>query len=133
MVGSSRKVRNTYLQMVQNFQLIGRLPKLTRMDELVISFIEEDAKQLHHPHDNALVINLTIVDFNTQQVLVDNEISADILYYPTFQQMRIGRKRLMSVRSITLPVTINTYPQQITKNVTFFVMDCSSAYNSIIR
>ena len=119
--------------MVQNFQLIGRLPKLTRMDELVISFIEEDAKQLHHPHDNALVINLTIVDFNTQRVLVDNEISADILYYPTFQQMRIGRKRLMSVRSITLPVTINTYPQQITKNVTFFVMDCSSAYNSIIR
>ena len=133
MVGSSRKVRNTYLQMVQNFQLIGRLPKLTRMDELMISFIEEDAKQLHHPHDNALVINLTIVDFNTQRVLVDNEISADILYYPTFQQMRIGRKRLMSVRSITLPVTINTYPQQITKNVTFFVMDCSSAYNSIIR
>ena len=119
--------------MVQNFQLIGRLPKLTRMDELVISFIEEDAKQLHHPYDNALVINLTIVDFNTQRVLVDNEISADILYYPTFQQMRIGRKRLMSVRSITLPVTINTYPQQITKNVTFFVMDCSSAYNSIIR
>ena len=119
--------------MVQNFLLIGRLPKLTRMDELVISFIEEDAKQLHHPHDNALVINLTIVDFNTQRVLVDNEISADILYYPTFQQMRIGRKRLMSVRSITLPVTINTYPQQITKNVTFFVMDCSSAYNSIIR
>ena len=119
--------------MVQNFQLIGRLPKLTRMDELVISFIEEDAKQLHHPYDNALVINLTIVDFNTQRVLVDNEISADILYYPTFQQMRIGRKRLMSVRSITLPVTINTYPQQITKNVTFFVVDCSSAYNSIIR
>ena len=71
MVGSSRKVRNTYLQMVQNFQLIGRLPKLTRMDELVISFIEEDAKQLHHPHDNALVINLTIVDFNTQRVLVE--------------------------------------------------------------
>ena len=119
--------------MVQNFLLIGRLPKLTRMDELVISFIEEDAKQLHHPYDNALVINLTIVDFNTQRVLVDNEISADILYYPTFQQMRIGRKRLMSVRSITLPVTINTYPQQITKNVTFFVVDCSSAYNSIIR
>ena len=119
--------------MVQNFQLIGRLPKLTRMDELVISFIEEDAKQLHHPHDNALVINLTIVDFNTQRVLMDNESSADILYYSAFQQMRIGRKRLMSVRSITLPVTINTYPQQITKNVTFFVMDCSSAYNSIIR
>ena len=119
--------------MVQNFQLIGRLPKLTRMDELVISFIEEDAKQLHHPYDNALVINLTIVDFNTQRVLMDNESSADILYYSAFQQMRIGRKRLMSVRSITLPVTINTYPQQITKNVTFFVMDCSSAYNSIIR
>ena len=44
------------------------------------------------PHDDALVINLTIADFNTLRVLVDNGSSADILYYPTFQQMRIGKE-----------------------------------------
>ena len=95
------------------------------MDDLVISFTEEDARRVHHPHNNALVINLTIVDFNTRWVLVDNGSLTDILYYPAFQQMRISRERLtpadtplvgfggtkvIPVGSITLPVTIVTYP-----------------------
>ena len=67
------------------------------MDDLVISFTEEDARRVHHPHNNALVINLTIVDFNTRWVLVDNGSLTDILYYPAFQQMRIGRERLTPV------------------------------------
>ena len=33
---------------------------------------------------------------------------------------------------VTLPVTIGDYPQQITRDVTFLVVDCSSAYNAII-
>ena len=124
MVGSSRKARKTYLQMVQNVQLTGHLPKLTQMDDLVISFTEKDAQRLHHPHDDALVINLTIANFN--MVRVDNRSSANILYYLAFQQMRISKERLipsnvpligfggtkvMLVRSITLPITIGTYPQ----------------------
>ena len=44
-----------------------------------------------------------------------------------------GRMKVMPVRSITLLVTINIYPEQITKDITFLVMDCSSAYNAIIR
>lgn len=78
--------------MVQNVQFTDRSPKLTWMDDPVISFIEEDARQVHHPHDDALVINLTIADFNTRRVLMDNGSSADILYYLAFQQMRIGRE-----------------------------------------
>ena len=126
MVGSSMKARKTYLQMVQNVQFTGHLPKLTWMDDLVISFTEKDAQRLHHPHDDALVINLTIANFNIQRVRVDNRSSANILYYLAFQQMRISKERLipsnvpligfggtkvMLVRSITLPITIGTYPQ----------------------
>ena len=54
------------------------------MDDLMISFTEEVAWQVHHPHDDTLVINLAILDFNTQHVLVDNGSSVDILYYPSF-------------------------------------------------
>ena len=111
--------------MVQNVQLTGYLPKLTWMDDLMFSFTEEDARQVHDPHDDALVINLAIADFNTRCVLVENRFLVDILYYPSFQQMRIGRKwlmpsdvplvsfsgtKVMLVGSITLPVTIGTYP-----------------------
>ena len=51
--------------MVQNVPLTGRPPKLSRMDDPVISFSEEDTRRVHLPYDDALVINLTIADFNT--------------------------------------------------------------------
>ena len=78
---------------------------------------------------------------------MDNGSLADILYYPAFQQMRIGRDQLRPVNSplvgfggmkvqpvgtISLPVVVGTYLQQITKNVNFLVVDCSSSYNAII-
>ena len=50
----------------------------------MIGFIEEDARRLHHPYDNALVVSIRIGDYNTHWVLVDNGSSADILYYLTF-------------------------------------------------
>ena len=84
MVGSSKKARKSYLRMVQCVQIFGWPPKATRVGSPVI-FIEDDARRLHHPHDDALLINLSIVDFNTRRVLVDNGSSADILYYPAFQ------------------------------------------------
>ena len=103
--------------------------------------------ELHHPHDDALVVNLQIGDYNMHRVLVDNGSSADILYYPAFQQMRIDRERLTPTNAplvgfvgtkvfplgaITLAVMAGDYPQQITKEVTFLVVDCSSTYNAIL-
>ena len=81
------------------------------------------------------------------RVLVDNGSSADILYYPAFQQIGIDRERLIPTNAplvdfggirvfplgaVTLSVIAGDYPQQITKNVTFLVVDCSSAYNAIL-
>ena len=78
---------------------------------------------------------------------MDNGSSADILYYPAFQQMRLGRDQLRPVNSplvgfggmtvqpvgtISLPVVVGAYPQKITKNVNFLVVDCLSSYNAII-
>ena len=34
--------------------------------------------------------------------------------------------------AVTLPMTVKDYPQQITKDVTFLVVDCSSVYNAIL-
>ena len=78
--------------MVQNVQLTSRPPRLIRMDDPMIIFTKKDAWRVHHPHKDALVINLTIAGFNTRQILVDNGSSADIFCYPAFQQMRIGKE-----------------------------------------
>ena len=144
---SSKKTRKTYLRMVQNVQLTGSVPKIVRRESLIIGFSEEDARRLYHPHDDALVISVRVGDYNVHWMLIDNGSSADILYYPAFQQMGISRALLiptnaslvgfggttvLSVGSITLSVMIGDYPQQITKDVTFLVVDCSSAYNGIL-
>ena len=35
--------------------------------------------------------------------------------------------------AITIYVTVSDYPQQIIRDVTFLVVDCSSTYNSILK
>ena len=75
----------TYLRMVQNVQLTGSVPKIARRESLIIGFLEEDARRLHHPYNDALVVSVRVGDYNVHQMLVDNGSSADILYYLAFQ------------------------------------------------
>ena len=145
--GSSKKARKTYLRMVQNVQLTGTVPKMARIDNPIIGFSEEGARRLHHPHDDALVVSLRVGDYNIHRVLVNNGSLVDILYYLTFQQMGINREqlvlinaplvgfkgiRMFSLGTVTLSVTVGDYPQQIIKDVTFLMVDCSFAYNAIL-
>ena len=120
---------------------------MAQIDNPVIKFSKEDARRLHHLYDDALVVSIRVGDYNTHRVLVDNCSLADILYYSAFQQMKIDRERLVLINAlligfggirvfpldaVTLSVTIGDYPQQITKDVTFLVVNYLSAYNAIL-
>ena len=122
----SKKACKTYLRMVQNVQLTGFLPKISRIDNTVIGFTEEDARHPHHLHDDALVVSIQVGDYNTHRVLMDNGSSADIFYYLAFQQMRLERKWSVPTNTpvigfggmsvyplgvVTLLVTVGDYPQ----------------------
>ena len=111
------------------------------MSSYLIGFSEEFERRLHHPHDDALVVSVRVGDYNVHRMLVDNGSSADILFYLAFQQIGIDKARLIPTNAllvgfggtrvlplgaITLSVTVGDYPQQITKDVTFLVVDCSS-------
>ena len=39
---------------------------------------------------------------------------------------------MQPVSTISLPVVVRAYPQQVTRNVKFLVVDCASSYNAII-
>ena len=145
--GSSKNAHKTYLRMVQNVQLTGTVPKIARREGPIIGFLEENARRLHHPHDDVLIVSMRVGDYDMHRVLVDNGSSADILYYPAFQQMRIDKERLIPTNApligfggsrvfplgaVILSMMVGDYPQQITKDVTFLVVDCSSAYNAIL-
>ena len=43
-----------------------------------------------------------------------------------------GGTKVFPLSAVTLSVTVVNYPQQITKDVTFLVVNCSSAYNAIL-
>ena len=124
--GQSSKSKKAYLKVVQSVQLSGRSPRARSMDEQVITFTDEDTERIHHPHDDAIVITLLIADYTTRRVLMDNGSSADILYYPSFQQMMLGQDQLRPVNSplvgfggtrvkpvgtVTLSVVVGAYPQ----------------------
>ena len=123
--GSSKKARKTYLRMVQNIQLTGSVPKIAHRESPIIGFLEEDARSLHHPHDDTLVVSIRVGNYNVHRVLVDNSSSVDILSYPAFQQMGIDRVRLISTNAplvgfggtrvfplgaVTLSMTTGDYP-----------------------
>ena len=65
--------------------------------------------------------SLPIADYTTRRVLVDDGSSADILYYPAFQQMRLGQDllrpaclpligfggmKVQPIGTVTLPVVV---------------------------
>nr|XP_023910592.1 uncharacterized protein LOC112022252 [Quercus suber] len=143
----SKRARKTYLRMVQNVQVADPVRNVAQRESPVIEFSEEDARCIHHPHDDALVVSLRVGDYNLHRVLIDNGNLADILYYPAYQQMKISKEQLVPTNAplvgfggakvfplgaVTLAVTAGDYPQQITKDVTFLVVDHSSAYNAIL-
>ena len=64
---------------------MGFMPKIARRESPIIRFLEEDARRLHHPHDDGLVVSIRIEDYNMHRVLVDNGSLTDILYYLAFQ------------------------------------------------
>ena len=97
--GQSSKSRKTYLKVVQNVQVSRQSLRTMTTEEQAITFTDEDVERFHHLPDDAIVITFLIADCTTRRVLVDNGSSADILYYPTFQQMKLGRDQLHPVNS----------------------------------
>ena len=90
--GPFRSLKKAHQRQVNNVHTIH--PSKHRRTYQDMSFSEGDAMGVKQPHNDPLVIMLNIEGFNTKRVLVDNGNSADIIYLPAFQQLRLDPKRL---------------------------------------
>jgi hypothetical protein len=126
---------------------LHRPSKAAKIESVVLSFSEEDARGVVMPHDDALMVTLTVANHGIHRILVDNESSAGILYWPAFQQMGIDRERIKPFGSllvrfggelvypigiISLLVIAGTVPRLSTVMVDFLVIDRPSTYNVIM-
>ena len=143
--GSFRSLKKLCQRQVNSIHMIPPI-KQRRMDE-DMSFNEANARGVRQPHNDPLVIMLNIEGFNTKRILVDNRSSADIIYLPAFQQLKLDPKRLQPFESflvnfngdrvypkgiVMLTITVGTHPRQLTRQLNFQVVDCPSSYNVII-
>jgi hypothetical protein len=94
--GESSSARKAYVRQVkvEDILLLQRPSKLQKKDSMILEFLEEDAKEVSMPHDDALVVTVTVANHIVHRVLVDNGSSADILYWTIFQQLGIVREKL---------------------------------------
>ena len=90
---------------------------------------------------------LKVEEFNIHWVLIDNGSTADIIYLPAFQQMKLDKRRIKPFTSplvsftgdriiprgiVTLTIITGTYLAQVTKEIDFLIVDCISTYNIIL-
>ncbi|KFK22070.1 hypothetical protein AALP_AAs48547U000400 [Arabis alpina] len=118
-------------------------PAKPRLSSDLIIFDEKDTEGLDQPHNDPLVINLTIYDFNVARVLIDTGSSVDVIFKKTLERMKIdlstikGRPKpitcfsgetTMTMGTIRLPVQAGN----IKKMVDFTVSDHPAIYNMIM-
>ena len=139
-VGESNSTRKAYAKSMQSDEVyfLHRPPKVVRTESVMLSFSKEDARGVTMPHDDALVVTLIVANHAIYRILVNNGSSADILYWPIFQQMGIDQDRIKPfgsplvgfgveqvypMRIISLPLTAGITSKVSTVMVDFLVVD----------
>ncbi|XP_058076315.1 uncharacterized protein LOC131224885 [Magnolia sinica] len=117
------------------------------MEKYCISFTKEDARGIHHPHDDALVVTLMITNRRVFRILINTGSSADVLFTQAFDKMGAERSALRPVHTpliefsggqilpegvISLPLTTGNSPHQATVMVDFLIVNQPSVYNAIL-
>ena len=129
--GDSAKASKNNVRMAREiglghqFSMAEHVAKLSRRENTVISFTNDEARRLIHPHIDALVVTLSVANKKVFHILIDTGSSTDILFVSVFRQMNAGRattrpiktplygftgERVYAKRAIQLPVTFGIRP-----------------------
>ena len=65
-----------------------------RNSPVLITFTEDEGKRLHHPHWDALVVDLEIEKHKVTRNLIDNGSSANIIFARALDQLDFPDKTL---------------------------------------
>ncbi|XP_025662046.1 uncharacterized protein [Arachis hypogaea] len=124
------------------YQVGGELPDLP-----TISFDKEDGQGIVPRHNDPVVITMILANAHLHRTLVDQGRSADILFKPTFDKLRLDEKELRAYPDILygleetpikplgfipLHTTFGKGMKSKTLSIDFKVVDVGLAYNTLI-
>ncbi|XP_072071655.1 uncharacterized protein [Arachis hypogaea] len=116
-------------------------------DKPWISFLPNDYKATDRNLNDPVVISAQVGETLVKKILMDPRSSIDVLFYSTFQKMKLSEKALqpsseelvgfpgerISIRGyIWLQTTLENYPDCKTIDIQYLVVDCKSPYNIIL-
>ena len=77
-------------------------PEAEPLSQEPIIFTSEDANGIQHPHNDALVVELVMEDFDVERILIDTGSSVNLLFLKTLLKMGISEKKIIpKVRPLT--------------------------------
>ncbi|XP_073064073.1 uncharacterized protein [Primulina eburnea] len=118
--------------------------KGVRRGEAIISFGSEDLKGVNLPHNDALVIQAWVANYDIQRVFVDSGSSVNVIFKDALVQMNLQGYQLETALfgfagyvvypegEIVLPLTLGSRELKKTVMKTFIVVDAPSLYNIIL-
>ncbi|KAI3461122.1 hypothetical protein Pfo_017785 [Paulownia fortunei] len=106
-----------------------------------------DMEGLQAPHNDALVITVTVANFDVARIMVDTGSPVDILFYEAYKKMNLditlqpvdialfgfGGGVVDPMGQVVLPISLGTEPMRKTRIVKFLVVDSFYAYNIILE
>ena len=111
-----------------------------------ICFYPEEERGIIYLHNDPLIVEAHIANFEVRQILLDTGASVNIMFAEAFRALSVAEHLLdrsisplisfsgdivQPLGSIHLPFTIGTGPYTATITTNFLVVDCPTAYNVI--
>ena len=133
--GSSNKARKTLTRRAGNpplqATLIMQCCDVPPEEHYPMVFTEEEARTVHHPHNDSLAVTILVANKKMDRVLVDSGSSADIMTLGAFDEIGLNRGDMRCVETwlsgfvggcvapmgvIDLPVTLGEGEEAVNKN-----------------
>ncbi|XP_073033118.1 uncharacterized protein [Primulina eburnea] len=142
--GDSRRAWKAHGRRLENFE-ISRGADLPQ--DPIISFRPEDLRGVVTPHNDALVVTATIVNYDVARIFIDNRSSVSVLFKSTLDQMQVegfefepvstplygfAGHAIPPLSQIVLLLSLGTDPRWVTKMIAFTVVDTLSVYNGFL-
>ncbi|KAM2447497.1 hypothetical protein PS1_017825 [Malus domestica] len=111
-----------------------------------ICFYPEEERGIIYPHNDPLIVEAHIANFDVKRILIDTGASVNIMFAEAFKALNVAEHLLdrsisplisfsgdivQPLGSIHLPLTIATGPYTATITTNFLVVNCPTAYNVI--